>query len=491
MTSQPAPTAAKTDGGTASERAGEEPARPGVTRPAPPPILDELPLVADQMIAGKYRLLREIGHGGMGAVWEAEHQALGRRVAVKFLKPWNQADPSMPSRFESEARMVASIKHRFVVDVFDFGITDDGLYYMVLELLDGKTLAQHMNATPLPAREAVHLIADCLRGLHAVHEAGIVHRDLKPENIFVIRDADGMFPKLIDFGISKRDQPPAASSDDNERRKSRLTQPGTVVGTINYMPPEQLRGRHEVDRRADVYGMGVILYELLAGRLPYDADNVADLMVEITNTGAPPLSRRRRDLGSALSNVIARALSAAPEARFPTALALRDALMALLPSIPADASTGTSDGGFGRGHATELQLAAAAAAFGEVRGGLVRRRGWWIGLSIGGALLLGWLLFQLRPSAPTVAIPAVRIEPPAAAVQAATSSAAASTAASPSVNPPPAPSPAAVPASRDARKARSHASRPSTKDGRSSKDGKARAGTGTAGPKKVYRELDF
>ena len=478
------------------EGAGGEPRRAadlGATVPAPAPSPEELPLAPGQMIADKYRLLHPIGHGGMGTVWEAEHQALGRRVAVKFLKPWNQTDPSIPSRFESEARMVAAIKHRFVVDVFDFGITDDGLYYMVLELLDGKTLAEHMNAdTPLSARDAIHLIADCLRGLHAVHEAGIVHRDLKPENIFVIRDADGMFPKLIDFGISKRDQP-AATGGEEHRRKSRLTQPGTIIGTLDYMPPEQLRGRHEIDRRADVYSMGVILYELLAGKVPYDQDNVGDLMVEIMSAGAPPLARTRPELGSGLSQVIARALSAAPEERFPTALALREALLALLPSIPAEARTGAAAArtGSGRGHDTELQLAAAAAAFGGTRGALVERhRGLLIGLSLGGILLLGWLILQLRPSEAAPVAPSgsqVRIDPTVAPAPPPPSAAPA--AAHPPETSPGQPLPA-LPA-REPATVRPLPARPTAKDARSPKPGKARAHAGAGAPKKIYRDLDF
>ena len=295
-----------------------------------------------RIVAGKFRLTREIGQGGMGAVWAAVHQALGREVAVKFLHPQVDQSPSVAERFVSEARMVASIKHRFVVDVFDFGVTEDGLYYMVLELLQGSSLADRMDAGPaLPLPVAVQLMADCMRGLQVVHDAGIVHRDLKPDNIFVIEDADGVFPKLIDFGISKRTEvngalPPLGKLG---AKKSRLTQPGMVVGTPYYMSPEQLRGRNDLDRRSDVYSVGVILYELLVGQLPFEQDNIGDLMVAITVQGAPSLMHSRPELGSALANVIARTLAPDPNDRYQTAMDLRDALLACLPSLPLDAES--------------------------------------------------------------------------------------------------------------------------------------------------------
>ncbi|HKU39228.1 MAG TPA: serine/threonine-protein kinase, partial [Polyangiales bacterium] len=253
------------------------------------------------MIAGKYRLSREIGRGGMGSVWAGVHEALGREVAVKFLHPYTSTGLSLLERFVSEARMVASIKHRFVVDVFDFGATDDGLYYMVLELLQGSSLGERMARGPaFSLREAVQLMADCLRGLHVVHEAGIVHCDLKPENIFVVADIEGSVPKLLDFGISRRTDVSAACAamGSGEPNRSQRTMPAVVVGTPHYMAPEQLRGRVEVDRRADVYSVGVILYELLAGTLPFRQDNLRDLMRAITLQGAPPLDRLRPELGS-------------------------------------------------------------------------------------------------------------------------------------------------------------------------------------------------
>jgi serine/threonine protein kinase len=303
----------------------------------PPAAKRALPVIgAGRVIAGKFRLTHELGQGGMGLVWAAVHETLGREVAVKFLQPQTAQNPVLADRFVSEAHMVASIKHRFVVDVFDFGVTDDGLHYMVLELLHGRSLADRMDHGPaIPVRTGVRLIADCLRGLHAVHEAGIIHRDLKPDNIFVIEDADGAFPKLIDFGISRRTAPgPKLDPDD---RKSRLTQPGTVLGTPYYMSPEQLRAKHNIDRRADIYSTGVMLYELLIGRLPFSQDNLGDLMVAITVTGAPSFAQARPELGPELAAIIHRALSAAPDKRYASALELREALLQVMAGLPRDA----------------------------------------------------------------------------------------------------------------------------------------------------------
>jgi serine/threonine protein kinase len=355
-----------------------------------------------RVIAEKFRLTREIGQGGMGAVWAAVHQTLGREVAVKFLHPQAEHSASLTERFVSEARMVASIKHRFVVDVFDFGVTDDGLYYMVLELLQGTSLAERMDRGPaLPLPVAVQLIADCLRGLQVVHEAGIVHRDLKPDNIFVIEDADGAFPKLIDFGISKRTEPTGALTPIGMlgAKKSRLTQPGMVVGTPYYMSPEQLRGRNDLDRRSDVYSVGVILYELLTGRLPFAQDNIGDLMVAITVQGAPRLTRIRPELGEQLAAIVARALAPEPKDRYASALELRDALLASLPGLPAGAVSIVQDGAVDAlGKHTSIQLETAPNPFASAHSGIswrMRQRRI-AAVALAALMLVGMLFWLLR-----------------------------------------------------------------------------------------------
>lgn len=296
-----------------------------------------------RIIGGKYRLRREIGHGAMGSVWAGVHETLGRAVAVKFLRPRGVNPETAGARFVAEARMAAAVKHRFVVDIFDFGITEDGQSYMVLELLDGEELGDRMYyGPPVALNEAVGFIGQCLSGLEAVHEANIVHRDLKPENIFLIQDADGLFPKLLDFGISKMngtDLPgvslrPARMSSTGRQRA--LTLPGTIIGTPWYMSPEQLRGASDLDSRTDIYSMGVILYEWLVGKLPFDDDNIGDLLVKITNQGPPILSTARPELGTALSDVLARAMAPDRDARFANAGEMRDALSAVRPNLPQE-----------------------------------------------------------------------------------------------------------------------------------------------------------
>ncbi|MET0385004.1 MAG: serine/threonine-protein kinase [Polyangiales bacterium] len=386
-----------------------------------------------RIIAGKFRLTRQLGRGGMGTVWAAVHETLGREVAVKFLQPPTGATPLLTERFVSEAHMVASLKHRFIVDVFDFGITDDGLHYMVLELLHGRSLADRIDhGPPMSVRQAVRLMADFLRGLHVVHEAGSVHRDLKPDNVFVIEDADGQFPKLIDFGISRRTD--ANLKLDANSRQSRLTQPGTVLGTPFYMSPEQLRGKHNIDRRADLYGVGVILFELLAGKLPFTSDNVGDLMVAITITGAPLLFDTRPELGEALSAVVKRALAPLPDQRYATALELRAALLELLPQLPEEVLCATPPKHpaeftlSGESHSQPMAAAEAVPSFrrsrftGAHRDVPVRV---WVGLASFVALAaLAWSLAEeiVLPSRETILVqglPAesgeVRVIPPRAA----------------------------------------------------------------------------
>lgn len=296
---------------------------------------------AGRIIGGKYRLRREIGKGAMGSVWAAMHESLGRAVAVKFLHPTGVNPDTASARFVAEARMAAAVKHRFVVDIFDFGITEDGVSYMVLELLEGEELGERMYyGPPMLITDAVRFVSQCLGGLTTVHKAGIVHRDLKPENIFLMQDADGQFPKLLDFGISKRSAGRAQLTGMSVRpprmggRPTQLTQPGTVIGTPWYMAPEQLRGRRDIDARADIYGMGVILWEWLTGRVPHDEDNIGDLMVSVMGTAPPDLRAIRPELGGELWQVLQKAMAVKREKRFQSAQEMRDALMATLPELP-------------------------------------------------------------------------------------------------------------------------------------------------------------
>jgi eukaryotic-like serine/threonine-protein kinase len=325
------------------------------------------PIAAGTRIAGKYRLTRLIGSGGMGAVWAAVNEPLGSEVALKFLLGRTHGNREHAQRFAAEAKMAAAIKHRFVVDIFDFGSTDDGTPYMVLELLEGQELAHRLRRGPaLTVKELVRLIAQCLSGLEAIHRAGIVHRDLKPENVFVISDSDGMFPKLLDFGVALSADAEAQEPNSDLRR---LTKAGVTLGTPTYMSPEQLRARRDLDGRADLFAMGVILFEALIGTPPFADDNAADLMVKITTRGIARLDALRPELGAALADVVARALAPDRDQRYANAAEMRQALNHVLPALP-DALTVVqdslpTDAAYGNHTALVLQAAAARDPFGD------------------------------------------------------------------------------------------------------------------------------
>lgn len=282
------------------------------------------------IVGGKYRLDEEIGRGGAATVWRGTHTTLMRPVAIKFIHPADDDADRAAERFLTEARLVASVRHRMITDTLDFGTTEDGEPFMVMELLEGLPFHERLESTPaLSDAEVIRLARLVLSGLAAVHETGIVHRDLKPENIFVVEDADGRFPKLLDFGISKH---VGLQKDPS----SRTTQEGLLVGTPHYMSPEQARGLPDIDRRTDIYSMGVILYEALTGCLPYDADHVGDLLIGIAQGGAPPVKRFRPELGSAISDVVEHAMGIERDQRHDDARTMSRALEGAVRDLPAD-----------------------------------------------------------------------------------------------------------------------------------------------------------
>ena len=276
-----------------------------------------------QLVARRYELVAVIGEGGMARVWSAHDLTLARPVAVKFLFLREDRDRrTLLDRFLREARIAASVRHPSVVDILDFGTTEDGRPFMVMELLEGTSLEQRLTRPPaLTLEELVSVTAAILDGLSAVHRAGIVHRDLKPDNVFLLEQGDEVRPKLLDFGVSR-------SSDPSSGRRSALTTgAGHLVGTPEYMSPEQARGLADVDHRTDLYSVGVVLYEALTGRLPYESEAVGDLIIQIAAGGAPSVDELRPEVGSAISAVIARAMSSRREDRYQSAREMRDALL--------------------------------------------------------------------------------------------------------------------------------------------------------------------
>jgi serine/threonine protein kinase len=222
--------------------------------------------------AGNYRILSKISDGGMGAVYRAEHVLIGRPVAIKVLLPELTANREIVNRFFNEARATTAINHPGIVEVFDFGYLENGLAYIVMELLEGMTLARRAKTLGVMNEgEAAALLRSVCNALAAAHDKGIVHRDLKPDNIFLIHDLEtgGDRTKLLDFGIAKLTDLGSASA---------ATKTGAVMGTPTYMSPEQCRGSGEVDHRADLYSLGCIFYQLVAGRPPFATQGAGEVI---------------------------------------------------------------------------------------------------------------------------------------------------------------------------------------------------------------------
>ena len=281
-----------------------------MTSVRPDPASD--PLIG-QMVGGRYVLLRRIGKGGMGVVYEADHTGLGKRVAVKLLLDKYTDDPEVVARFQREARTASSIGHDHIVEVTDAGMHDDGRSYIVMELLEGASLAEVLEASgPMAAARAVHIVHQVLRGLGAAHAKGIVHRDMKPENVFLVAKGDRVdYVKIMDFGISK-----FLMSTES---KVRLTATGAVIGTPVYMAPEQAMALGEVDARVDLYAVGVMLYEMLAGHPPFQAPSYIALVTQHLNLPPPPLGAERPDLPRRLVAAVHHALEKDPAHRFQSA----------------------------------------------------------------------------------------------------------------------------------------------------------------------------
>jgi serine/threonine protein kinase len=284
-------------------------------------------LAPGQILEGKYKIVRELGRGAMGVVHEALHMALGRRVAIKTLLAETGPDPDLVARFEREARAASAIGHPHIVDVFDLGRTPEGVLFMAMELLDGKSLATLLRDTPcLPVPLALDLASQMLSGLAAAHRNGIVHRDLKPDNIFILNTEDRPnFVKIVDFGISKILV--RSSQGRHLAGKGGGTAVGTVLGTPLYMSPEQILGQvGRIDHRSDIYSAGVVLYEMLCGRTPFEGESHAKIFASILDGWYPLPSDLRREIPPSVAAAIVRALDRDMAKRFDTATAMREAV---------------------------------------------------------------------------------------------------------------------------------------------------------------------
>jgi eukaryotic-like serine/threonine-protein kinase len=293
-----------------------------------------LPVPVGELVAGKYRVERELGHGGMGVVVAAMHEQLRQRVAIKMLLSEAKASPNALARFLREARAAATIKGEHVARVLDVGELEAGSPYIVMEYLEGRDLAAILASLPeprrLPAEEAVGYVLQACEAIAEAHAAGIVHRDLKPSNLFLSRRPDGTpMVKVLDFGISK-----ALLAGVGE---GTLTTTSSFVGSPIYAPPEQLVAAHEVDARADIWALGTILYEALAGRPPYVGDSVMHVASRIFNEPPTPLDEVRSGLPPPLVSAVMRCLEKKPEDRFQDVRGLAEALAPFAPEAAISA----------------------------------------------------------------------------------------------------------------------------------------------------------
>jgi serine/threonine protein kinase len=262
-----------------------------------------------EIVGGKYRVQRFLAAGGMGVVYEAQHLLLGRRFAIKFLRPELVKKRESLARFQREAQAAGALESDNVAAVLDFGIVPDGSPYLVMEYLLGENLERLLaREGTLPLERASELVLQASRGVQCAHAAGIVHRDLKPQNLFTCRREDGTeLVKVLDFGVAK-----LGTFDD----ANSATRTGSVLGTPAYMSPEQARGEKSIDHRADVYALGAILYELVSGQRPHPGDSPNAVLHHIATQPPVPLAAARPELPTALLDVVARALAAEPDQRF-------------------------------------------------------------------------------------------------------------------------------------------------------------------------------
>jgi TolB-like protein/Flp pilus assembly protein TadD len=330
---------------------------------------------------GPYEIIAPLGAGGMGEVYRATDTRLGRAVAVKVLPRHHSGDSVVRARFEREARTVSALNHPHICTVYDVGVHDDQPY-LVMELLSGQTLAQVIGRKPMPIDRVMALGEQIADALDAAHRAGIVHRDLKPGNLFVNDRGD---IKVLDFGLAKMQSGSAvdpASEDTPTVAQSYRTEIGTTLGTVAYMSPEQARAE-PVDARSDLFSLGVVLYEMATGRLPFEGKSHAEMFAAILKTDPTPPSELNPEVPARLEGVILRALEKDPALRYQSADALRE---------------GLKGDGSGRSAASQRTAASARGA----QGSSGSRRGLWIGLAAAALVVIAGIGFLvMRGSRPS------------------------------------------------------------------------------------------
>ena len=263
------------------------------------------------VLSGKYRIDERLNEGGMGTVYRGTHVLMDKTVAIKVLRPSLAADEKIVARFSREARAASRISHPNALSVTDFGEDENGTVFLVMEYLSGRTLKKVIQEEgPLPLPRVVDITRQIADALNAAHQQGIIHRDLKSDNIMLLDTMTGDHAKVLDFGIAKINEP------DGNRDSGSLTAPNLVIGTPQYMSPEQCSQDSEIDSRSDIYSLGVILYEMLVGHVPFSAESPTMVMLKHLQEPVPSVLDERNDLPASIDRVIARAMAKLPANRY-------------------------------------------------------------------------------------------------------------------------------------------------------------------------------
>jgi eukaryotic-like serine/threonine-protein kinase len=371
---------------------------------------------AGLMVTPSVRLERLLGEGGMGSVWLADHTTLHTRVVVKFISADHITNSEALTRFSREAAAASQVKSPHVVQTLDHGVTPDNLPYIVMEHLEGQDLEHHLGEhRMMRAKEVLELVGQLCKALEKAHAAGIVHRDIKPSNIFLCDAGDGgLFVKLLDFGIAKGGKLPTLDSG---------TKTGSMMGSPYYMSPEQVVGSKEVDFRSDLWSVGVVAFECLCGRRPFEAETLGGLAIKIHTEDLPRASSLNPALTPAIDAWFDRACARAPEARFASARELSEQLAAaiggdsrtVISLVPAPSSNTGHDEAFARTAPLDNQSAAVTGARTQARRTL-RGVGIGVGVMVAGfGLAFGVITATRTPGNATGLVMSAEPRPSAAA----------------------------------------------------------------------------
>jgi serine/threonine-protein kinase len=270
------------------------------------------------LLLDRFLVTKQIGQGGMGAVYEATHTLINKRVAVKVLLEKYAQREQIVTRLKKEATLASSIRNEHIIDITDIGNTADGRTFVVMEYLEGESLAECLaREHELPEQRTLRIASQAASALAAAHAKGIVHRDIKPENLFLLKRNNQDFVKVVDFGISK-----SLRASTEEEAAQRLTQTGMVLGTPLYMSPEQARGDEDLDHRVDIYALGVIMYEAIAGRVPFAGTNYLSVISQVLNEEPKPVREIRPEVSEELEAIISKAMAKDRTQRYEDAAAM-------------------------------------------------------------------------------------------------------------------------------------------------------------------------